>query len=313
MNNGQLLIPNNDTCLGLEDISAYFGIFTQSNQCEKCVQGACRGALQCNADTGMCECAQGCRTRSANLASAEAIRKTQIFNQFDLNGVLRQLRNNQSLGGPVWARSTLQVLQNDTYGVKGGYFTDVLFIMLQPCPKFMAALPLESQSMFSSSFPNYAGVKQSPTGSIQLALTTSEVNALALYTEWCLYYPEVRTQVESMFPHVFNCEQDGLPLNREFCASSATDDKCCSALAGQYVTDTTRQQVFCRKFCSASTSATASRCQNKCTLCEPISCMQACMGNSPSFYSVPEPTEFAMGDIPGNTFLSQELKCRAQQ
>ena len=311
MKNGYLVMPDNDThgCLGLEDISAYFGIFTQSKKCDKCEQGACKGALQCNAATGMCECSPGCRTRSANLASADAIKKTQIFNQGDFYGVLNQLKYNQSLGGPLWARETLQVMQNDTYGVKGGYFADVLFIMLQPCQLFMAGLPAASTSLFSSSFPNYSGFTRKSDGGIQLSFTTSEVNALALYTEWCLYYPAVRTQVNSMFPHVFDCAKDGLPVNRDFCASSATDGKCCGALAGQYVTDTTRQQVFCRQFCSTSASASASRCQNQCALCEPVKCMQKCMGETLNSFSVPEQTEYPMGGENYNTFLPEELKC----
>jgi len=136
----------------------------------------------------------------------------QVFKSSDYNDyILPQLLKTLENGGPVFARKSLEVLKNEINGVKGGYFCDILFIVLQPSSKFTEKLskeiideitnhPLKSLKKHGkfNNFPNYEVAFQNLDKGM-LNLTLSQINLLSSYTDWCLNQPELKSIVEEMF------------------------------------------------------------------------------------------------------------------
>ena len=220
--------PNDSIgCKGVSDICTYFGIFNAT-----------------------------CGTQLDNVI---AMKKLQIFNTSDFSLVWSDLKRRKESGtGPVWSRQTLRVLPNDEYGIAGNYDVDLLLIMLQPCPAFPYNKLVEDVIGTKTDFPNYPtyieGLAGVPT---EISLEVKHTQALALFTEWCLYDSELKAQIDSMFPHAYSCNPgnnleggDTLSLQRNFCnPDNQVHAECCDALEDEWVTKTTMNEVYCRKHC----------------------------------------------------------------
>lgn len=282
----QPLPDGSNGCLGLEDLTMYFGVFT-NERTPRMVP--CEGGTSC--ETKCVDAA--CATCRSQLPSAADLAAVKIFNTADMYGILDQLVKTKQSGGPTWARQTLAVLPNARYGVTGGYMLDLLIIMLQPSPDFAASLPASVASALPPGFPNYPAAAHP-----EFSLTPLEISALALYTQWSLYHPAVRTQLHNMFPHAFNCEDHDIPQNRQWC-NPARDPGCCAGLSGEYGTAHTWQQRWCANFSQDN------------QLCPDA--MEACMASAPRHDVPPAPTAsapfstlFPTGGVWNDSFLQNE-------
>jgi hypothetical protein len=215
-------------CQWMPDICPYFGIW--------------------NADPKLCD---------SELKNANAMKKLQIFNTSNFYTVWSDLKRRKESGtGPVWSRQTLRVLPNDAYGIAGNYDVDLLLIMLQPCPAFPYNKLVEEVIGPSTKFPNYETFTLLPPNA-EIGLDVQHTQALALFTEWCLYDSELKAQIDSMFPHAYSCNPgsnleggDTLSLQRNFCnPDNQVHAECCDALDNEWVTTTTMNEVYCRKHC----------------------------------------------------------------
>jgi len=139
----------------------------------------------------------------------------QIFNTEDYEKYIKpQFSKTRIDGGPVFARHTLEVIQNEKNGVNGGYSVDILFIVLEPSRNFLDKLPDEIKKEITNvplksfkkhhgkfnKFPNYdVAFHNFEKGMLYLSL--SQINLLSSYTDWCLQQPELKKHVMEMFSY----------------------------------------------------------------------------------------------------------------
>ena len=142
-----------------------------------------------------------------------ALDSIKVFASEDYTGnISLQFDRTFNSGGPCFARASLNVLDNKTYGVSSKdsngnpYVVDILFIGLESSSKFISQLPPEVQSQIGTSFidkfqnfPNFATVIQNET--FLLYYTLGQVNLLSSYTEWCLNQPELKVHIDEMFSY----------------------------------------------------------------------------------------------------------------
>lgn len=219
----------------------------------------------------------GCASALQNTQGANTV---QVFSALAWPSFFQQLQNTRaSARGPTWARQRLRVLPNLAHGVAGGYDVDVLLLMLQPSIEFLNELDSDvgiflanmtgyddecrassgSGSGLVNNFPNYA-MCQNRAGDLPLPvqLTPVQVNALALYAEWSLWHPLIRSQLQSMFPHRFGKDDEEFIKAddmRSWCMHSATG--CREELENKYGTRDTWRNVWCEGFCTGQQSYTA--------------------------------------------------------
>ena len=282
----QPLPDGSNGCLGLEDLTMYFGVFSHERTPRMV---PCTGGKSC---TNTCV-DPTCATCHSELPAGADLTEVQIFHTADMYGVLDQLVKTKQSGGPTWARQSLAVRPNTKYGVTGGYMLDLLIIMLQPSRDFEASLPPGVASALPTGFPNYPAHPSS-----NFSLTPLEINALSLYTQWSLYHPDVRQQLRGMFPHQFSCEDHDIPQNRQWC-HPAKDPGCCAGLDGEYGTADTWQQRWCSSFSQDN------------QLCPDA--IEACMASAPRNDVLPAPmasapfsTLFPTGNVWNDSFLQNE-------
>ena len=140
-----------------------------------------------------------------NLSSV--IEGLKIFDTNFYNTVLSDFDSCRASNGPVYSRQKLNVLKNDLFGVKGGYEVDIMFLILQPCLKFINLLPLSLKNLINT-FPNSDFIYSSKftTGLMDetsrfygiLYLSKTQINLISTYTDWCINQPEISRHVNEL-------------------------------------------------------------------------------------------------------------------
>lgn len=220
------------------------------------------------------------------LKNKQGANTVQVFDSLAWPSFFQQLQNTRtSSSGPTWARQTLRVQPNLLHGVAGGYDVDVLLLMLQPCTEFLDQLDPDvgifvanmtgyaddcsgsgsTAGLEVNNFPNYSMCQNKKDGvALPVQLTPVQVNALALYAEWSLWHPVIRTQLESMFPHKFGkADAAFIALSddtRPWCVHSTTG--CSEELQNKYGTQDTWRNVWCGGYCAEQQSYTT--CYEQC-------------------------------------------------
>lgn len=129
---------------------------------------------------------------------------SQVFSSSDFTyKILPQLKQNESKGGPVFARSSLNVLQNKNNGIAGGYIVDIMFIYIHPATKFIEQLPQETRDQIGilglfNKFPSYNVFFQNINSGV-VYLTLEQTNLLSSYTDWCLNQEPLKTNIIEMY------------------------------------------------------------------------------------------------------------------
>jgi hypothetical protein len=127
----------------------------------------------------------------------------QIFPNESWEQFKRQFLDNKRKGGPSYARSTLKVLPNNQYGVKGNYYVDLCVILLQPSTVFNSLIPKEITQTFSDlsgPFPNFPNYPALYTNKAELInLTKEQINLLHCYTEWSITNSELKDVIIDMY------------------------------------------------------------------------------------------------------------------
>lgn len=127
----------------------------------------------------------------------------QIFSSESWEQFKTQFLNNKRKGGPTYARSTLKVLQNNKYGVKGNYYVDLCVILLQPSTIFNSLIPKEISQTFSDlsgPFPNFPNYPLLYINKDEITnLTKEQINLLHCYTEWSIMNTELKDVIIDMY------------------------------------------------------------------------------------------------------------------
>jgi hypothetical protein len=132
----------------------------------------------------------------------------KIFDNKDYDIVYGDLRNAFLSGGPTFSRRTLKTISNDLYGIKEGFEVDILFLVLQPCTRFIESLQSELKTLIEndplailfSNFPNYETVIPNPLEGI-IELTRVQINALSTYADWYISQTDVASHVIEMLTY----------------------------------------------------------------------------------------------------------------
>jgi len=110
-------------------------------------------------------------------------RHNQVFKREDLWKVACLLQKEVDAGRPAVARTTLEVLPNAYWGLKGGYMVDNILVYLQTSREFNAQLPLETRMALHDgvNFPPLF-----PYLHTTLDLEARTINLIAAMTEYAV-------------------------------------------------------------------------------------------------------------------------------
>ena len=137
----------------------------------------------------------------------------KVFNKDDYNNNIKvQFNKTLDSGGPIFARASLNVLNNEDYNISSidsngnPYVVDILFVCLELSLRFLHELPEEVRSQIGpdenllfANFPIFSYIMQ--TSPYLLYYTLEQVNLLSSYTDWCLNQPELKVHVDEMFSY----------------------------------------------------------------------------------------------------------------
>lgn len=127
----------------------------------------------------------------------------QVFQKSDWPAFAQQFLDTRATGGPVFSRSKLLVLPNYLLGVTGGYYVDLLVIVVQTSSIYNNLLPKSITDTFSNlsgpfpNFPNYPMIDK--TFNLLISLKKHQINLLSSYVEWCVLYPTLKNIIISMY------------------------------------------------------------------------------------------------------------------
>ena len=127
----------------------------------------------------------------------------QVFKKSDWVGFAKNILDSKSTGGPVFSRKKLFVLKNDLLGIKGGYYVDLLVIVIQTSSIYNNLLPKSITNTFTDpngpfpNFPNYAMTTKN--FDTLISMEKHQINLLDSYVEWCTLYPSVKQNIIDMF------------------------------------------------------------------------------------------------------------------
>jgi hypothetical protein len=127
----------------------------------------------------------------------------QVFQKNDWPAFAQQFLDTRATGGPVFSRSKLLVLPNYLLGITGGYYVDLLVIVVQTSSIYNNLLPKSITDMFSDlsgpfpNFPNYPMIDSKLN--LLISLKKHQINLLDSYVEWCVLYPSLKNNIISMY------------------------------------------------------------------------------------------------------------------
>jgi hypothetical protein len=127
----------------------------------------------------------------------------QVFEKSDWPMFAQKLLDTKATGGPVFSRNKLFVLPNYQLGIKGGYYVDLLVIVVQSSSIYNSLLPKSITNTFSNSsgpfpsFPNYPMTDKN--FNLLISLENYQINLLDSYIEWCVLYPSLKNTIINMY------------------------------------------------------------------------------------------------------------------
>ena len=127
----------------------------------------------------------------------------QVFQKSDWNIFAQKILDTKATGGPVFSRNKLFVLPNELLGIKGGYYVDLLVIVVQSSSIYNNLLPKSITNTFTNSsglfpnFPNYPMTNKDFNSLI--SLEKYQINLLDSYIEWCVLYPSLKNTIINMY------------------------------------------------------------------------------------------------------------------
>ena len=150
-----------------------------------------------------------CDITKCQPAGQMALNTVKVFKENEWeNNIVKKFIACQKTGGPIFARTNLEVLPNLDNGVSGGYIVDILFIMIFPASKrFLDNLPKEILNQINVSsvlfgdfygFPAFPFIMQNYSLGLLSALL-DQTNFLSSYTDWCMNQPELKVHIDEMF------------------------------------------------------------------------------------------------------------------
>eukprot|EP00435_Cladocopium_sp_Y103_P014189 s4941_g3.t1 len=117
----------------------------------------------------------------------------QVFDQSLCLETCKELRDLQLAGKPAVLKKKFTVLQNNWWGILGGWEVEWVVLYLAKSTNFESQLPEETQSKINegdsgpfANFPIYKTEMQNGVGDA-IGLTTEQVNLLAAQGEWSVY------------------------------------------------------------------------------------------------------------------------------
>jgi len=129
--------------------------------------------------------------------------KSQVFKKSDWIYFAKNILDTKALGGPVFSRNTFFVLPNDLLSVKGGYYVDILVIVVQSSSIYNNLLPKSITDTFSDlngPFPNFPNYAMTNTNFDRLiSIEKHQINLLDSYIEWCTFFPSLKANIIDMF------------------------------------------------------------------------------------------------------------------
>jgi len=127
----------------------------------------------------------------------------QVFQKEDWSIFAQKLLDTKSMGGPVFSRNKLYVLPNYSLGIKGGYYVDLLVIVVQSSSIYNSLLPKNITDTFSNPsgpFPNFPNYPMTDSNfEFLISLEKHQINLLDSYVEWCVLYPTLKNTIIDMY------------------------------------------------------------------------------------------------------------------
>jgi hypothetical protein len=127
----------------------------------------------------------------------------QVFKKSDWIHFAKNILDTKAQGGPVFSRNRFFVLPNELFCVKGGYYVDILVIVIQTSSIYNNLLPKSITNTFTDlngPFPNFPNYPMINTNFDKLiSLEKHQINLLDSYVEWCTLFPSLKQNIIDMF------------------------------------------------------------------------------------------------------------------